>query len=63
MGTRVSEGANWQAEPAIGEGSRQEGASVIRLTVKTVHFHSDSDAIDAHRTESFLVQGQGGRIR
>jgi hypothetical protein len=60
MGTRVGEGANWQAEPAIGEGSRQEGASAIRLTVKTVHVDFDSNAFHADRIKSLLVQNQGG---
>jgi hypothetical protein len=60
MGTRVGEGANWQAEPAIGEGSRQEGASVIRFPLEAVYLDFDSNAVDAHRIESLSVQNQGG---
>jgi hypothetical protein len=56
MGTRVGEGANWQAKPAIGEGSRQEGASVIRLTIEAIHLDPDSNAFHADRTKSLLVQ-------
>jgi hypothetical protein len=59
MGTRVGKGANWQAEPAIGEGSRQEGATVFRLAVKTVHLDPDSNTFYADRTKSLLVQNQG----
>jgi hypothetical protein len=60
MGTRVGEGANWQAEPAVSEGSRQEGASAIRFTIEAVHLYFDSNAFYADRIESLLVQNQGG---
>jgi hypothetical protein len=63
MGTRVGKRANWQAEPAPSEGSRQEGASAIRFSFEAVHLDFDSNTVDAHRIESFLVQNQGGRIR
>ena len=56
MGTRVGERANWQAESTINEGSRQEGASVIRLTVKAVYLRFDSNALYADRIESLFVQ-------
>jgi hypothetical protein len=60
MGTRVGEGDNWQAEPAVGEGSRQEGGSAVRISVEAMHLDSDPDALFVDRTESFLVQNQGG---
>jgi hypothetical protein len=63
MGIRVGEGNNWQAEPAIGKGTRQEGASAVRIPFEAVHLDFDSNALHADRTESFLVQNQGGRIR
>jgi hypothetical protein len=59
MGTRVGEGANWQAEPAFGEGSRQEGTSVIRFPFEAVYLDFDANAVDAHRTESLSLQNQG----
>jgi len=60
MGTRVGEGDNWQAEPAIGQGPRQKGVAAIRIPVEAIHLNSDSDAINAYCTESLLVQDQGG---
>jgi hypothetical protein len=60
MGTRVGKRDNWQTEPAIGESSRQEGASDVRISFEAIYLDSDSDAFYADRTESFLVQNQGG---
>jgi hypothetical protein len=60
MGTRVGKGDNWQAEPAIGEGPGQEGASAVRISVEAIYLDSDSDALHADRTEPFLIQNQGG---
>jgi hypothetical protein len=63
MGARVGKGANWQTEPAVSQSSRQEGASAVRFPFEALHLSVDSNAIDAHRTESLSVQNQGGRIR
>jgi hypothetical protein len=63
MGTRVGQRNNWQAEPAIDEGSREVGASAIRVSVEAIHPDCNSDALYAGRTEPFLVQNEGGRAR
>lgn len=56
VGTGVDEVDNWQAEPEISEGSRQEGATAVRIPVEAIHLDSDSNALHANRTEPFLVQ-------
>jgi hypothetical protein len=42
---------------------KKEGAPAVRIPLEAVHLDFDLDALDADRTESFLVQNQGGRIR
>jgi hypothetical protein len=63
MGTRVGKGANWQTEPVVGQSSRQEGSSAVRISFEALHLRVDSDAVDTDRTESLSVQNQGDRIR
>jgi hypothetical protein len=36
MGTKLAKGGNWQAEPVIGQGSRQESAMAVRVTIEAI---------------------------